>query len=269
MPLFPRYDGTVVRAGALRRFMPFLMRGRNESAVYFAQRIDVGPTLAWLESPDGAGYTFLHVVLAAILRTLVLRPGMNRFVVGRTLYQRKGLSMAFAVKKRLDDDGKLTTVKIDFEPTDGIADVKRRIDEAISEGRGEADTTSEKEMNVVARLPGPLIGLLMWLQGLLDGWNLLPSGMIKPDPLYSSVFLANLGSIGLDAPFHHLYEYGTTPLFAVIGRIHKEQWVDDAGATDIRDTVLIRWTFDERICDGLYCARSLDQMKGFLAAPGG
>ena len=109
----------------------------------------------------------------------------------------------------------------------------------------------------------------MWVQRLLDGWNLLPSAMIKPDPLYSSVFLANLGSIGLEAPFHHLYEYGTTPLFAVIGRIHKEQWIDDDGAVDVRDTVIIRWTFDERICDGLYCARSLDLMKGFLAAPGG
>lgn len=267
MPLLPRYDGTVVRAGTLRRFMPFLMKGRNESAVYFAQRVDVGPTLAWLKSPDGAGYTFFHVVLAAILRTLVDRPAMNRFVVGRTLYQREGLSMGFAVKKRFADDGKLTTVKIDFEPGDGIADVKRRIDEAIGEGRGEAETTSGKEMNVVARLPGPLISLLMWVQGLLDGWNLLPSAMIKPDPLYSSVFLANLGSIGLEAPFHHLYEYGTTPLFAVIGKIHKEQWIDDEGRVDVRDTVLIRWTFDERICDGLYCARSLDQMVRYLAEP--
>ena len=269
MPLFPRFDGTVVRAGTLRRFMPFLMIGRNESAVYFAQRVDVGPSLAWLKEHEGEGYTFFHVVLAAMVRTLVARPAMNRFVVGRTLYQRKSLSMGFAVKKTFADDAKLTTVKIEFEPDDGIADVKRRIDEAIGEGRGEADTTSEKEMNVVAALPGPLIRLLMWAQRLLDGWNLLPSAMIKPDPLYSSVFLANLGSIGLEAPFHHLYEYGTTPLFAVIGKIHKEQWIDDDGSIDVRDTAIIRWTFDERICDGLYCATSLDLMKGFMAEPDG
>lgn len=266
MPLIPRFDGTVVKAGTLRRFMPYLMRGRNESAVYFEQRLDVGPTLAWLE--ENPEYTFFHTVIAAILRAIAQRPGMNRFVVGRTLYQRKSLSMAFAVKKRFDDDAKLTTVKIEFDRADTIADVKRRIDAAIGEGRGEANTQSEKEMNVVTAMPGPIIALIMWFQRLLDGWNLLPAAMIRPDPLYSSVFLANLGSIGLEAPFHHLYEYGTTPLFAVIGRIHKEQWIADDGTTSIRDTVLIRWTFDERVCDGLYCATSLDLMRDFLAAPG-
>ena len=32
------------------------------------------------------------------------------------------------------------------------------------------------------------------------------------------MFFANLASIGMDACYHHLYEYGNIGIFAVIGR---------------------------------------------------
>jgi len=270
MPIFSRDEGTPARdPGALRLMMPFLMRGRNESAVYYTQRLDVGPTLAWIEAQraEGREVSFFEVVLAAFVRTLALRPKMNRFVSGRRLYDRRGISLAFAVKKRMEDDAGLSTVKVFFEPADTLADVAGRVREAVHGGRSDAKSTSEKEMAVVTRLPGPMIALLMWAQRLLDGWNLLPAAMIRADPLYSSLFCANLGSIGLQAPFHHLYEYGTVPLFAVIGAIHKAAWVDEDGETSIRDVVEIKWTFDERIADGFYCVRGIQLIGELLADP--
>jgi pyruvate/2-oxoglutarate dehydrogenase complex dihydrolipoamide acyltransferase (E2) component len=91
--------------------------------------------------------------------------------------------------------------------------------------------------------------------------------MVREDPLYASVFLANLGSIGLEAPFHHLYEYGTVPLFAVIGRISKEPIVDADGALAVGQVVHLRYTLDERIADGFYCARSLELLRELLEHP--
>jgi len=250
--------------------MPFVMRGRNEAAVYFTQRLDVGPTLAWIEAQRAAGrdVSFFQVVLAAFVRTLAERPKMNRFVSGGRLYDRRGISISFAVKKRFDDDGGLSTVKIFFAPEDTIDAVGARVQEAIAGGRSESKSASEKEMALVTRLPGPIISLIMRIQRLLDAWNLLPAAMIRVDPMYASLFCANLGSIGLTAPFHHLYEYGTVPLFAVIGAIHKGTWVDAEGETSVRDVVEIKWTLDERIADGFYCARGLQLVAEFLADPG-
>jgi len=52
MPLFRRPDGKLARGvPATRRIMPYMMRGRNESMVYFEQRIDLGKTLPFVVQP--------------------------------------------------------------------------------------------------------------------------------------------------------------------------------------------------------------------------
>ncbi len=271
--LFSRSDGDRISdLPLLRRFMPYLMRGRNEAVVYLDQQIDVAGTLAWLERINDqraaeAKITFYHVVLASLVRTLSTRERLNRFIVGGTVYQRRGITISFAVKKRFADAGKLTTVKVSFEATDTIEDVARRVSDAIGTGRGSAATTSEKEMVVVSALPGVLLRALMAIQRWADAWNLLPASMIEPDPLYASAFVANLGSIGLHAPFHHLFEYGTVPIFLTIGRIHKAPVVLADDSLGVGQVVHVKYSFDERIADGFYCARSLDIFAGLVASP--
>jgi len=271
--LFTRPDGDrVANLPLLRRFMPYLMRGRNEAAVYLDQTIQVAATKRWLDevNVDRQGderITFYHVILASLVRIMATRERLNRFVVGGTIYQRRGISISFAVKKNFADAGKLTTVKVEFERSDTIEDVARRVAEAIGTGRAESATTSEKEMAVVTAMPGFMLRLLMALQRLADACNLLPASMIRPDPLYASVFVANLGSIGLEAPFHHLFEYGTVPIFVTIGRIHKAPVVLDDDTLGVAEVVDIKYSFDERIADGFYCARSLERFARWLEDP--
>lgn len=255
----------------LRKLMPYLMPRRNDSAVYFEQTIDVTNALAYLKERKDQGatpnLTFFHLVLAGMARAASKWPKMNRFVVGSKLYQRKHPVLSFAVKKRMDKDAGMTAVKEEFEETNTVFDVAQKIDKHIAVGRGEKLTSSEKEMVLVNYLPGFVIRFILWLQRFLDGANLLPSVMTKNDPLYTGIFIANLGSVGLHAPFHHLYEYGTAPLFAVIGKIYKAAMVNDEGQVVARDVVLIRYTFDERIADGFYCAQALQLFEQYMLNP--
>jgi len=271
MAIWGRTDGTRVRKlSVLRRFMPFIMPTRNESIVYFEQTFEVSDTLRYLAvaNPDGEKrVSFFHVVLAAVVRVLAQRPGMHRFIVGRRVYQRNDIELSFAVKKRFEDDSPLSTVKVKFEPSDTLAEVPGRVDRAIDEGRSTEKTHSEKEMSVIGALPRFLVRFVMWCQRVLDYFGILPSGMIRPDPLYASVFLANLGSIGLDAPFHHLYEYGTIPVFVAIGRIRRAPVVLDDNTVGVGDVVTIRYAFDERIADGYYCAKSLELLQEYVQNP--
>ncbi|MES2505028.1 MAG: hypothetical protein V4534_09160 [Myxococcota bacterium] len=256
MQLFKRLDGTLVTdEKPLRNLMPFLMPTRNEAVVYFEQSIPVGSALAYLQkNPE---LTLFHLLLTGMIRSLATWPRMNRFIAGGRIYQRHKPVISFAVKKRLDENAGMTAVKVEFEPDDNVFKVAERVNERIHQGRGKKLTTSEKEMRFVTKLPGFLLRFLFCAQRFLDGLNLLPYSMIKNDPMYASIFAANLGSIGLKAPWHHLSEYGTTPLFGVIGKVQKVPFVTESDTVSVREEVLIRWSFDERITDGLYCAKAL------------
>jgi hypothetical protein len=272
MPFFFRHEGTrLAKAPTLRRMMPFLMPTRNEAVVYFEQIIEVAPALDFVRRlnerrPDRKA-TLFQVILFALVRTIALRADLNRFVVGRRLYQRKAIELSFAVKKEFTDAATLTTVKIAFDPRDTLEGAIDKIDARIGEGRGKKKLQSEKEMDIVTMLPRFLLRFVVKMQRVLDYFNLLPASLIDGDPLYASMFLANLGSVGLDSAYHHLFEYGTVPFFATIGQVKKAVVVGENGEPVVRDVVSIKYSFDERITDGLYCAKSLDIFKRWMADP--
>lgn len=263
MPFGWRPDGDLARdVPATRRIMPYLMRGRNESAVYFEQRLALDRTLPWLErfrERTGLRATLLHLLIWAAARTMRERPRLNRFVAGSRIYARRGIWVSFSAKKAKTDDHPIVVLKREIDPTLPFEELVRRLEAGIAEGRSDRRSTTDKELSILLRLPGPLLGLLVRAQLALDRWGLLPAAFYRTDPLYASLFIANLGSVGLDACFHHLYEYGNCPIFLVVGRIEEES----AG----RPRALLRYTFDERIEDGLYCARALELLKAAVEDP--
>jgi hypothetical protein len=262
MSLLPRAEGRrIPNLSSMRRMLPFILRGRNEAAVYFEQVIDVSGTLAFLEDHQartGKKATLFQLILTAMVRTFVERPELNRFVVGGRLRQRERVEFSFAIKRAMRDDAGLTTTKVAFDPMDDLDRIGEKMAAPIRDGKSGKKNTSDVEMDWFTRLPGFVLRFVMFAQRCLDAVNLLPAGMIRTDPLYTSMFFANLGSVGLDSAYHHLFEYGTCPLFATVGKVKKAVIVGEDGTPVVRDVVSLKYSFDERIVDGLYCARSLD-----------
>lgn len=272
MPLLPRSDGTFVEnLPPLRRMMPHIMPGRNQSAVAFEQVLDLSKTLPFIESYNartgGKHLTLLQLVMTAMLRTFEERPMLNRFIVGRRLYQRKAVEFSFAIKRTMNDQGGLTTTKIRLDGEDTLETVGAKMEPEIRAGKTGAESKSDVEMRVLAWLPRSLLRLLIWLQGVLDYWSLLPAFMIRNDPLYTSMFFANLGSVGLESAFHHLYEYGTCSFFATLGKVKRAVVVDENDQPTVRNVVSLKYLFDERITDGFYCARSLEIFQHYVENP--
>jgi len=272
MPLFRRPDGALVRdEGVTHTLMPFLMPSRSQAQVFLEQKIDVSRLLAHIERArverPQANITLFTALLCAFVRTHAARPKMNRFIQGGRIYQRHRIEYSFGVKKRLDDASVLTVVKQAFEPDDTLERVAARVQEAIERGRAKRATPSEREMGLLARFPSPFIRLAIAALRLLDRLNLMPRAMIDADELYCSMFIANLGSVGLEAPFHHLYDWGTAPIFCAIGKLADEPTLGNGGELTLRPTLTLRWTFDERVADGFYCARSLDLVRELIAHP--
>ena len=124
----------------------------------------------------------------------------------------------------------------------------------VGEARSDRPSHIDKELRVLLALPGFVLAFAIRLLSWLYRWGLAPRSLVDTDPMYTSAFVANLGSIQIDAAYHHLYEHGNCPLFVTIGRV-----------TD--GTLLLRYTFDERVEDGLYCARSLELLRQRVEDP--
>jgi hypothetical protein len=244
--------------------MPLLSPRRNDSVVHFEHELEVDRAIAFLERknatrPPESRITLFHLLLRSLVRVLDERPRLNRFVAGGRLWQREGIWITFSAKKRFDDDAPLVAVKRRFEPRETLDAMADRLGRAIVDGKSDRQTTSDREVKWLLRLPRPLARLALWLAHVADAAGLLPRSMIESDPMYASVFVANLGSVGLDAAYHHLWEHGTIPIFCVMGRVRE--------GSDGRRRMSLKYTFDERVEDGLYCAGGLERLRELFQKP--
>lgn len=261
-----RPDATLVRdVSTVRRFMQYLSATRNEALVFYAQDLDVEPALAHLAERNAGRaredrLTLFHLVLHAIGIAVHTRPKLNRFTAGGRLWQRDGVWLSFSAKRAFADDAPIVTVKRRFDPEASVEALADGLFPPLRAARAGEQSTSDREMALVLRLPGPLLRLALRAARGLDAWGLLPRSMIEADPLYTSVFVANLGSVGLDAGYHHLWEWGTCPAFCVIGRIRE---------TESGRRVTLKWTYDERIADALYAASALELVRLNIENPTG
>lgn len=254
-----------------RRIMPFLMERRSESTVYFEQEIDpsVGDKfLAEFRSGPGERHaTWLHLVLWAAAATLDERPRLNRFVAARRIFQRRGIWVSFSAKKAKEDGSPIIVVKKQLDPAWSFAELVRQIDTGIQEGRSPARTATDVELSLLFKLPTVVVGMIARvLYGLARrGW--MPGVWLRSDPFHASLFVASLGSIGMDAGFHHLYEVGNIPIFLTLGAVRDRVRVGPDGRPEVRPVLTLRYSFDERIEDGLYCANALDRIRARLEDP--
>jgi hypothetical protein len=249
----------------MRRFLPFVSPRRNDSLFFMFQDIEVEAALEYLEKknlerPPERKMTLFHLFLRSSSQALELRPGVNRFVKGGRLWQREGAWISFSAMREIKDGSVMISTKRLFHPErETLEEMVDAFYQHLNPQRAGKKTQADKEMLWLLRLPGVVVHFLMMLLKVLDYFGLMPPTMIKADPLFTSVFLANLGSIDYPAGFHHLWEYGTCSLFGVMGRIEP----GEGGRRKVR----IAWTYDERINDGLYSYYTLDGIRERMENP--
>ena len=273
-PFGDRADGILVRGeSAVRQMIPYLMRGRNESVAYHEVLYDISRTTAWLDQynrqhPEHRA-TLFDLFLWAAAYVAHTRPGINRFISGRRIYQRREVAISFAAKKRFDAAAPMITIKLRFpHKIELFPACLERIAHGLEEACHGPPRAVDRETQFALRLPRFLLRTALWGYRVLDHCNLLPGKVIENDPLYTSLFVANLGSIGLDRTFHHLYEHGTCSLFAALGLPKRIVACGTDGRPEPRHVWPVYWTLDEHIADGFYSAGCMRLLKSILENPG-
>lgn len=264
-----RPDGTLLKnVHPYRRLMPYVMIGRNESVVYFDSYVNVDELEKYLEEAnEHFKCDVTHCLVAGGFIGLSENPSMNYFVSGRRLYERKGKYITFSMKRtKKDAKAKLSAVKKQQVDGGTFRQLCEALQTEITVERSGKKTYADKEFDLFTLLPRPLMVGAQRLLARLDYYNLMPGGFIENDGMYTSMFIANLGSVGMDPGYHHLYEWGTCPLFMMVGQI-KERPVVENGELVVRRQMHVRFSYDERIDDGLSARYGIDSTVRALENP--
>lgn len=269
---YRRSDGTLVKdtRDPIGDIMPYIMRGRNESAVYYSKSYCVENIQDYIREQRklGTRITVFNVISAACLHTFMRRPHLNRFVAGRRLYQHNTFDILYVVKTSMTDDGIESVARVRFDGDDTLTKVKDKMAESIDEIKGTTGKEDDRFIGMITKLPRFLKRFIVWLARVLDFHGMMPKALMELIPLYSSIFISHMGSIGGDAMFHHLYEFGTTSMFCTIGKIYLKPYRDVHTREIVwKKTIDLNITLDERICDGFYFIKSLELFDSFIDNP--
>ena len=268
-----RRDAALLRdTDSLHFIMGIIYPNRADNEAYIAERVNLEPIKAYLAEKNREGlafkYTFFHVILTALVKTVTLRPKLNRFYANENYYQRNKVTAGFIIKKEFSDGSEEAVALLEAKPEATIETIHEEIYERVSACREQKKVnTTDNSMNVLNSMPRFLakaaVRFIRWLDR--HGW--CPDFLIGDDPNYSSVFLSNLGSIRLKSGYHHLTNWGTCSLFCVIGEKKWTPLYGESGLVEMQETVDLGLTVDERIADGYYYTKSVRLFKHLLEHP--
>ncbi len=270
-----RWDAYRVRGlDSLHIMQPYIFKSRTANEAVQGEVFDLTAVDTYLAAKNAEHpefkYTWFHFIVAAIAKTILLRPKMNYFISGRHYYEHDKIEIAFVVKREFADDAAEALVKfvLDREGGSPVEQVHSFVQKVVTKVRGTSDAHGiDGVMNFLKYLPRPVFRVFIGVLNSLEYFGIYPKALAVDDPCYSSVFVSNLGSIRLSADYHHLYDWGTVSFFAAIGERKMRPYYHEDGSYDLRNSVKIGITIDERIADGYYFAKSIHLVRHFFEHP--
>lgn len=267
-----RKDGRRVRTmSPMSYVIPYIMRTRNDAQNQIADTIDITEADKFLREMRKKGYksiSVLHVFIAAYIRAIAMRPGINRFCSGQKIYHRNTIEINMAVKKEMSLDAPDTMIKVRFEPTDTITDVYEKFNAVVEKATAEGSNTDfDKTARTLTHLPGILFRTTVRLLEFLDYHGWLPQALLDVSPFHGSMIITSMGSLGIPPIYHHLYNFGNLPVFISYGLKYHKNVMNANGVVERRTMIDVKVVTDERICDGFYFASALKLIRKFVASP--
>ena len=219
-------------------------------------------------SEQGTRYTYMHILIATLVRLYAERPSINRFVMNGRVYQRKGIYICFAAKTELNDEAPETIVKMRFTGEETLEEIRVRVNEEIARTRSVNKSSTDKTAKALKAVPNFLTKFIVGLAKFLDKHGLLPKWLIRVSPFHASCWITNMKSISTDYVYHHLYDFGTSSLFVGLGKERLEPVVNPlTEQIEVGKVLRIGVVVDERICDGFYYAKSIKLIKKYMNNP--
>ena len=267
-----RSDGRLIRSlPPISKMIPFIMPTRNDAMLYYDEAFEISSANSFinkLRNEGSKGIGFLHFIIAAYVRVISMLPGINRFVAGRRVYAANGIDIVMMVKPNLSVDSSEVAIKVHFLPTDTIYDVYKKMNDAIENVRtSDEKNDTDKLMDSLSKLPRGILRFLLMFIRILDYFGILPGRLLDASPFHGSMIITDLGSLRIRPVFHHIYNFGTLPVFIAFGSKRQAFEINKEGKVESKKYLDMKFTMDERIADGHYFAQFLQGLRYIFLHP--
>ena len=205
-----------------------------------------------------------------IAKTVYNYPNLNIYNIAGNFYMRKDVVLAFVAKKDFTEESKEVMQMLKVEDNDNVFTISKKISDGIKaarEGDGN-DSGGDDLVNFVGHMPKILRRPVVGIFKFLDRHDLLPASLTKDLLYYSSVILSNIGTLNSKRGIYHdLTDFGTNSILATMGKIYKQEVINDDGTKQIRDFCDFGITLDEGIGDGYYFIKAINFLEYLLKNP--
>lgn len=268
-----RKDGVLLRnLDGMHFITPIIYPNRCDNEAYISEAIDLTNMNAYLQKKNAQSadfpYTMFHIIVAALIKTITLRPKMNRFIANKNFYQRNGVSASFVVKKQFADEAAEALAVVRGKDESTLDTIHEDLRHQIMDCKDMTKTdTSTDFMDIFNRMPRWLGKFIVWILTRLDVHGWIPASIIETDPYYCTVVISNLGSIKLHSGYHHLTNWGTCSVFCIIGEKSLRPVFQPDGSYEMHEMLDLGLTIDERLADGYYYSKTIKLLRKLLENP--
>ncbi|MDR0851255.1 MAG: 2-oxoglutarate dehydrogenase [Clostridiales Family XIII bacterium] len=247
-----RADGRLIKSlPPFTKIIPYIMAQRYDATNFMTVEFPYDKVSTYIrdQKRKGIEISMMACILASLVRTIAKYPEINRFVVAKKIYARKGIWISFVtLKDNWSGEGEQdeTVVKLKFTGHETIGVISKMVNDSIDENRkAETSNSMDKLLNSIFStpiLPSAIVSFIKWL----DRRGILPMSVINASPFHTSIFFSNLASIKATPVYHHLYEFGTTSEFVALGV-----------NLNNRKSYTLKIATDERVCSGSTFVRAM------------
>ena len=142
--------------------------------------------------------------------------------------------------------------------------MNEKIDEIkTSEGNNNTEDVAES----LCKAPRFLLRFALCILRVMDYFGWLPQSLVDASPFHGSMIITDVGSLRIGPIFHHIYNFGTLPVFIVFGSKRHAYEIDRHGQVVDHKYVDCKFVMDERTVDGHYYAQFLQAIRYLFQHP--
>ena len=178
-----RKDGAWLKdLDAMHMMLPYILPNRCDNEAYASEEIDFPAVNSYLEKRNAENpkynYSLFQVIVTAAMKTFIMRPQLNRFIIGKRVYQRNDYSAAFVVKKAFNDESEEAVAIVNFENDSSIEWFNKKLYDTVNSARN-TDEIDEgtKTMDVLRKCPRFMIYLVVICLNLLNYFGIVPGSI--------------------------------------------------------------------------------------------
>ena len=262
-------------ASSFRKLAAAAWSAPREPNVYGSVAVRAAPLLAWLEARNASAphrLTVTHAVVRAVAMVLARHPDANGLVRFGRLLLREHVDIYVHVLVRQGPGAPIGTADLSgvcLRDADRlrVADVARRVEEAVEAKRSGHDPELARTRRDTAWMPGWLLRLgLRAAEFLQYGLNLRTDWLGVPRDPVGSAEVSSVGMFGIQTAYGPFFPLARNAIAVVAGAVEDAVVAVD-GAPVVTPVLTLNATFDHRVIDGFHAAVLTREVRQLLEHP--